>query len=547
MQINGKDIPWKTLGALLEDKAARHGDKVFTEVDGVQVSYVELERRSRTVAHALLAQGLAPGDRVATFMFNALEQLLLWFGAVRAGLVWVPLNAGLVGQDLRYTLVNSGAVVLVADTECLPKYLAIADEAQPLALYMTGTDSKAAIAHGGRPYAELEACKAGSISHDVLPCTRAQDAGAILYTGGTTGLPKGVVLPQFSFILAGIRYGETFSVRAGERHYSTMPLFHAGALQWGIMGPLVCDMSSVVDRRFSASRYFDRVRETGANVIDPLGVVMTFLCAQPPGPEDRNHRVRISLGATHGLPAHIPAEFSRRFGIPLVMVYGLSEGGGAMLTTDREGRGDSNGHPHGWVELRVVDDEGFPVPPGETGKLNLRSNFPWMFMSGYWADPERSGQALGDGWLHTGDLAWLGPDGQLHFVGREAHWLRRRGENISAVEVETVLASCPGVKEAAVVAGPSEVGEDEVKAFIVREAGAALPPDALLAWCEGRLAPFKVPRFIEYIDALPRSAAKMEVDRGALRKRANDGAFDRERASAGAAQSGASLSRQDPP
>jgi crotonobetaine/carnitine-CoA ligase len=393
----------------------------------------------------------------------------------------------------------------------------------------------AASAHGGKPYADLEARE----PHGTLPETRAKDPGAILYTGGTTGLPKGVVLPQFSFILAGVRYGESFSVRPGEIHYSTMPLFHAGALQWGIMGPLVCDMTSVVDRRFSASRYFERVRETRANVIDPLGVVMTLLCAQSPGPEDRNHHVRISLGATHGLPAHIPAEFTRRFGIPLVMVYGLSEGGGAMLTTDREGRGDSNGHPHGWVELRVVDDDGFPLPAGETGKLTLRSNYPWMFMSGYWADLERSAHALSDGWLHTGDLAWLGADGHLHFVGREAHWLRRRGENISAVEVETVLAGCPGVKEVAVVAGPSEIGEDEVKAFIVCEAGAALPPEALLKWCEGKLAPFKVPRFIEYLESLPRSAAKMEVDRGALRKRPNNGAFDRERDLTGAAQSGA--------
>jgi carnitine-CoA ligase len=534
MQINGRNIPWKTLGQLLEDKATRHGDKVFAEIDGVRVTYDELERRTRHVAGGLIALGLAPGDRVATFMLNSLEQLLVWWGTVRAGLVWVPLNAGLVGQDLRYTLSNSGARVLVTDTDSLPQFQDVASDFPALSVYVI-TDAASAAAHGAKPYSALEA---GPLPL-TLPATRAEAPGAILYTGGTTGLPKGVVLPQFSFILAGVRYGESFSVRAGERHYSTMPLFHAGALQWGIMGPLVCDMSTVVDRRFSASRYFERVREVEANVIDPLGVVMTMLCRQPPSPRDREHKVRISLGATHGLPPHIPGEFTKRFGIPLVMVYGITEGGGALLTTNRDRQDDSNGRPHGWVELRVLDEDGFPLPPGETGKLVLRSNFPFMFMTGYWNDPARTSQVLKDGWLHTGDLGLLQQDGNLRFVGREAHWLRRRGENISAVEVESVVAKCPGVKEAAVVAGPSEIGEDEVKAFVVAEEGARVTPAELIAWCEGKLAPFKVPRFIEFIELLPRSVTKMEVDRAALRRRPNDGAWDREKEQPRAARKGA--------
>jgi crotonobetaine/carnitine-CoA ligase len=543
MQINGKNIPWKTLGELLQDKAQRHGEQTFAEIDGVRVSYAQLERRSRHVAGGLLALGLAPGDRVATFMLNALEQLLLWYGTVRAGLVWVPLNAGLVGQDLRYTLGNSGARVLVTDTESVPRFLEVAAEApelQAISLYVVA-DSQTAGGFGAKPYSQLES---GPLPA-ALATTRAEDPGAILYTGGTTGLPKGVVLPQFSFILAGVRYGESFSVHAGERHFSTMPLFHAGALQWGIMGPLVCDMSTVVDRRFSASRYFERVREVQANVIDPLGVVMTLVCRQPPSPLDRSHKVRISLGATHGLPEHIPTEFSERFGIPLVMVYGLTEGGGAMLTTNRDRKDDSNGRPHGWVELRVLDDDGFPLPPGETGKLVLRSNFPFMFMSGYWNDPLRSAQVLQDGWLHTGDLAWLQHDGNLRFVGREAHWLRRRGENISAVEVETVLADCPGVKEVAVVAAPSEIGEDEVKAFVVLEPGVRLEAAALIAWCGGKLAPFKVPRFVEFIERLPRSVTKMEIDRAALQRRPNDPAWDREKELPQLARGGPAPARQE--
>jgi crotonobetaine/carnitine-CoA ligase len=307
-----------------------------------------------------------------------------------------------------------------------------------------------------------------------------------------------------------------------------MPLFHAGCLQWGLIGPLVNDMTTVIDRRFSASTYLERLRETQATVIDAFGVMVTMLCAQPVSPDDRNHAVRLSVGAVHGLPPEIPREFTRRFGIPLLMLYGLTEGGGAMLTTNRAFDGESNGRPHGWVEIRIADPIGFPLPAGEVGDVLLRSAWPHMFMSGYFNDPEKTLAAYRDGWLHTGDLGKVDADGNFWFVGRGSHRLRRRGENISALEVETILSKCPGIREAAVIGVPSELGEDEVKAFIVLEPGHQPDPAAVVAWSTGQMASFKIPRFIEFIESIPRSTAKMEIDRGALRKRSNDTAWDRQ-------------------
>lgn len=352
-----------------------------------------------------------------------------------------------------------------------------------MTLYTTGASER----FGARPFAELIA---PTQSARELPVTRPQDPGAILYTGGTTGLPKGVVLPQFSFILAGVRYARSFDVRPGERHFSTMPLFHAGALQWGIMGPLVNDMTTVIERRFSAQAYLSRVRQTRANVIDAFGVVMTILCAQPESPADRDHCVRLSVGAVAGIPPDIPAAFTRRFGIPLVLLYGLTEGGGAMLTTNRDRLTDSNGRPHGWVEILIADEHGFPVEAGTTGDVLLRLKYPNMFMTQYFNDPVKTLQSYRDCWLHTGDLGKVDEHGNFWFVGRKAHWIRRRGESISAVEVETILAKCPGVHDAAVVSVPSELGEDEVKAFVVRAEGAALEAAGLIEWCgaaDGRL------------------------------------------------------------
>ncbi|MBE0592854.1 MAG: AMP-binding protein [Gemmatimonadales bacterium] len=524
MNINGKIIPWSTLGELLVDKAQRHGDALFAEVAGTPITYRELERRSRVVGANLLARGCTRGDRIASFMSNAPEQLDIWFGCVRAGLVWVPLNAGLVGEDLAYTLRNSGSRILIADAEGAAKFVDVREELHPIELLVTdAADSDTSTA-----FATLLEDRAGLPE---LPATSPADPGAVLYTGGTTGLPKGVVLPQFSFILAGVRYGESFDVRAGEIHFSTMPLFHAGALQWGIMGPLVNDMRTVVERRFSASTYFQRVRETRANVIDAFGVVLTMLCGQPPGPADRDHCVRISVGAVHGLPPEIPSEFTRRFGIRLLLLYGLTEGGGAMLTSNREFDSDANGKPHGWVEIRIADEQGFPVETGRVGEVLLRPCFPNMFMSGYFGDPGKTVESLRDCWLHTGDMGRLDAQGDFRFTGRMSHWLRRRGESISAVEVETILAKCPGVLEAAVVAVPSELGEDEVKAFIVRDGETQVEAADIFGWCTKKMAAFKIPRFIEFIDALPRSTAKLEIDRGALRRLPNDRAFDRQQES----------------
>jgi crotonobetaine/carnitine-CoA ligase len=509
-----------TLGDLLIDKAARHGGSVFAEIAGTPVSYVELEQRSRAVAANLLARGLRGGDRVASFMANAPEQLYCFFGCARAGLVWVPINAGLSGDDLAYTLRDSGARMIVADADGASEFERIRrPSVSALELFTTSPVDGVS----STSFSELLAGE--RLSH-ALPETTPTDPGAILYTGGTTGLPKGVVLPQLSFILAGVRYGESFSVRQGERHYSTMPLFHAGCLQWGLMGPLVNDMSTVIDRRFSASGYLARLRDTRADVIDAFGVMITMLCAQPVSPDDRNHSVRLSVGAVHGLPPEIPREFTRRFGIPLLMLYGLTEGGGAMLTTNRDFDGESNGRPHGWVEIRIADSLGFPLPAGEVGDVLLRATWPHMFMTGYFNDSAKTLATYRDCWLHTGDLGKVDSEGNFWFVGRGSHRLRRRGENISALEVEMILAKCPGVREAAVIGVPSELGEDEVKAFIVPAPGHLLDPAAIVAWSAGRMASFKIPRFVEFLEDLPRSTAKMEIDRGALRKRPNDAAWD---------------------
>ncbi|MGE0799103.1 MAG: AMP-binding protein [Lautropia sp.] len=525
MQINGRNIPWCSLDALLVDKAAQHGDRVYATIDGRQLSYRELELLSRRVARNLLALGIEKGDRVATLMFNCAELVITWFGVARMGGVWTPINAGLAGADLDHTLRDSGARVLVVDAESRPKVDALdAALRTQFATFCVGEP--------GSGQASFDALLTGDGSGGPLPSVDPGDPSLILYTGGTTGLPKGVVTPALSLILAGIRYAEAFEVRAGECHFTTLPLFHTLAIQTAIMGTLMHDMKVVIDRRFSVRSYWQRVRQTRANIIDPIGAMLTMLCQQPPGDDDRAHDVRVAIGIWNQIPAHVPVAFKARFGIPMIDVYGLTEGGGALLTTNRLDSyvPGSNGRPHGWIEIRIVDERGLPVAPGESGQILVRPLFPHMGMIGYHNAPQKTLESFRDLWLQTGDLGYLDEGGNLFFGGRKAHWIRRRSENISAYEIEAILGAHPAIAEVVVVGVPAEVGEDDIKAFIIPAEGAAPDPAMLVAWCDGRLAPFKVPRYIEFVTEFPRSITKREIERAVLKRMPNDRAWDREQA-----------------
>lgn len=524
MQIHGRNIPWRSLGQLVVDKAAQHGGRVFLNVDGRDLTYADLDVQSRRVAANLLALGVVKGDRVATLMFNCVEQVITWFGVARMGGVWTPLNAGLAGADLDHTLRDSGACVLVTDAESRSKVDALdAGLRKQFSTFCVGD------AQSGYP--SFDQLLADRGEEAALPEIDPGDPALILYTGGTTGLPKGVVTPAFSLILSGVRYAESFAVRPGERHFTTLPLFHALAIQVAVMGPLMNDMTSVVDRRFSASGYWQRVRETRANVIDPIGAMLTMLCQQPASADDRVHEVRVAIGIWNQIPAEVPDVFKRRFGIPMMDVYGLTEGGGALLTTNRldSHAPGSNGKPHGWVELRIVDEHDLPVAAGESGQILLRPLFPHMGMIGYHNAPAKTLEAFRDLWLHTGDLGHVDADGNLFFGGRKAHWLRRRSENISAYEIEAILGRHQDIAEVVVVGVPAELGEDDIKAFIILAEGARADPAGIAEWCNGKIAPFKIPRYFEFVKDFPRSITKREIERSVLKKMSNDNAWDREK------------------
>jgi crotonobetaine/carnitine-CoA ligase len=301
------------------------------------------------------------------------------------------------------------------------------------------------------------------------------------------------------------------------------------------MGALAAGAALVVADRFSASRFWDQVREAGATVVNFIGMMMPVLAKQAEVESDLNNRVRLFYGSPALAPEFLQA-FQERFGTDIIVGFGMTET--CYGTIERIGdrrRANSSGlprqHPDSAFvnEIRIADDSGNPVGANVIGEITISNP---ATMLGYWRNEEQTRDALRDGWLFTGDLGWLDDDGFLYFVDRKKDVIRRRGENISSQQVEDAIKDHPNVLDCAVIAVPSELGEDEVKAYVVPRPGAAVQPDEVVLWCADRLAYFKVPRYIEMRDEFPRTPS-LRVRKDVLRQEREDlieGCFDREEA-----------------
>jgi len=511
---------WQHVSELIAARGQAMPDRLAVEVCGRAMTYGEVDAAASRVAWNLARLGVGKGDRVANLAFNCLEQLLVWFGANRLGAVWVPLNATLEGRDLVYALSDAAPKVLFVDTECRERLDTIwAELTPPPQRVLIGGE-------GEHSFDRFLSSDGAPQAVEILGA----DPAVIIYTGGTTGAPKGVVLPHMAWIASGYRYIDTFAVGPDDRHLCVTSLFHNAGLMIGTIGPIVAGIPTFVERWFSASNFWRRACETGATVIDPIGTMVTLLCHQPPGPLDRAHRVRVSLGVLSQVPPTIADTFRTRFGLKVVNVYSLSETGGVLIVHNKADspKPDANGKPWGWCEIRIVDEADRTLPPGQPGEIAMRPTVPFTFMLGYLNNPEATVRCFRNLWLHTGDIGYLDEDGYLFFTGRQAHWLRTRGENVSAYEVETIISAYPGVREAIIVGVPAALGEEDVKLFVIPHEGAQVDPAALYQWCQGRMAPFKFPRFVELADDFPRSSTKREVERHKLKAQPNDQAWDAE-------------------
>jgi crotonobetaine/carnitine-CoA ligase len=496
--------------AVLADRARRAPDRPFLQY-GLEppLSYGEVDRRVSRLARGLAALGVARGDRVLGMLPSSVELLLVWWAANRLGAIQVSVNSAYKGYFLEHLVNNSGGRLMVVAAGFLPVLRASEDRLPGLETLVVLDEPGAPPPPRFRrlrtlPFAELAA--AGDEPPDVA--LSARDLCAIFYTSGTTGPAKGVMMPNAQCHLIAESCRSLTRLTADDVYLVATPLYHANAPLMQVYPALLAGARAVLLPRFSASEWLAQARATGATVTNLLGVMMDFVFRQPPGPGDRDHRLRVVLGQP--APAAIAEAFRERFGLERVLeYYGMTEIGiVTLMPWDGFRPGSCGVAVDEWFELRLADPEtDEEVPVGEVGELLVRPRAPWAFSQGYWGMPERTAEALRNVWYHTGDGLRRDADGYFYFVDRMRDVIRRRAVNISSFDVETVIGEHPAVAECAAVAVPAEFagGEDEIKVCLVLRAGAALAPADFLGWCEERLPYFAVPRFVEVLPELPRT------------------------------------------
>lgn len=528
MRLKDHELEIATLRDVIRERRSL-GDRPFAIVDGVTLTFEQADDRANRVANSLARLGVTKGDVVNTYMYNSVDHICAWLACAKLGAIWAPINIALVNLDLTYTIQDAEPAAIVLDVELLDNYAAVRERVGGEKIVTVVRGERSPAADWTLAWADLLAGAPEEPEVEILP----EDPAGILYTGGSTGLPKGVVVSNLSYFPPVLRYREMFAPGEGDVHLGVGQMCHAIGSAIDVFCPLYWGLTTVIPRWFSASGFWDLARRHDATILGCIiGPLVSTLLNQPPRPDDRDHRLRVASSGTAQIPADRVAAFTERFGVQLLEIYGQSETGalGAVgqRLDDRPYR--SQGRPHGWCEVMIADERDQPCPPGVQGEILMRPTFPHTFLLGYRNKPDKYAEACRNFWFHTGDLGHLDDQGYLHFYGRMAHYIRRRGENIAAVEVEHTILAHPAVTECAAVGVPAELGDEDLKVYLQLEAGVELDPAEVVAFCAERLAYFKVPRYVEFVTEMPRSTAKNEIERHKLKGLGVGQAWDRERA-----------------
>jgi crotonobetaine/carnitine-CoA ligase len=531
-------VPWRqwTLAHLLRRQAADHGNRPFVRFeDGPSLTFGALDAWTDRLAGSLAALGVRAGDRVLGLIGNRAESVGMLFAVAKLGAVWVPLNTALRGAFLQHQLHNAEPRVVIVEDRLVPNLRDVAaGSVSPETAVIVGDPATATPECLGRArpllFPELDSLPAPDDLALVTPSPG--DVAMIMYTSGTTGPAKGVLMPHGHCYMFGLGSAEALALTGADRYYVCMPLFHANALLMQFLGSLVAGAEVVVAERFRATTWLAEVRESGATVTNGLGVIPEFIFRQPATDRDRDHRLRVMMAIP--IAREWGAAFEERFGVPFLQAFGMTE-----CNIPAYGRPGEPlipgcvGYPLAeWFDVAIANPETDRLlPPGEAGEIVVRPKVPGCFMAGYFRMPEKTVEAWRSLWFHTGDAGRLDPMGRLYYIDRIKDCIRRRGENISAFEIEQVVNAHPAVAESAVVGirAAGAGGEDEVKAYVVAAPGAAVDPVDLLDWCTPRMPYFAVPRFVEIVAGeLPKTPTG-KFQKTALREAGITGAtWDRE-------------------
>jgi crotonobetaine/carnitine-CoA ligase len=479
-----------TVGELLLEAARAEPERVVIVADGREITLRELAARSRAVASELSALGVGKGDPVLTMLGNGPHHCALFLGIALAGALWAPVNPALRGPSLAHVLATIRPRLAYATHEAAArlKEAGLAD------------DCRVIVCEGG---AFRQADAASRMAADTNPACP-DDVRAVLFTSGTTGPPKGVMVSERMLVASAAGTALACDCADGDVFVMWEPLHHIGGSQILVMA-LARRARLVIVERFSASALWRQVREHGVTKLHYLGGILEILLTAAPRLDDRDHPVRLAFGG--GCRPQVWRAFEERFAIPIREVYGMTEAS-SFTTVNVNGAVGSVGTDVPWFETSLLDGEGAPVRAGETGEIVVRPRFAGLLTQGYLGNGEATTRLLRGGLLHSGDLGRRDKEGNLYFLGRVTDSLRRRGENVSAWEVETALALNPAIAESAVVGVPAAIGEHDILCFVSMREGREFDAQALARWCCENLPPHHVPRYFRLMEEFPRTPSQ---------------------------------------
>jgi crotonobetaine/carnitine-CoA ligase len=498
-----------TLDRVVDERAHRSADDVCVYFQDDPVTYAQMSERSTSVANRLLDLGIRHGDTVALLCENNPGMIYVWFGTARIGAIEVAINTAYVGEFLRHQLDNCAAKVVVVDAHLAHRVLGLTDVLPAIETVVIhgpvphGTEL--ASARPGVAIVDFNTLLEGDPNHLTVPrAPRWDEPCSVIYTGGTTGPSKGVLLSHNYMVLGTQQFARVWGGGPGDVMYSPLPLFHLNAKAVTVLGAMIGDFTGVLDRRFSVTATWDRVRKYEATGIMILGSMITMLWNLPKSDDDAMLPIR-SLFCVP-VPAELHRPIEKRYGCRIVGIYGLSEAAPLTQTSpENPPLPGSAGRRNPLFDVRIFDDNEAELPVGEIGEVVCRPLAPHVMFEGYYRNPEATAATTKNLWFHTGDFGRFDAEGNFFFVDRKKDAMRRRGENVSSVEVERAIMVREEIAEVAAHAVPSEFTEDDIKVCVVLKPGAMLTAEELLHHCETNMPSFAVPRYFEFLDELPKS------------------------------------------
>jgi crotonobetaine/carnitine-CoA ligase len=500
----------ETVNAALRARVEADPDGEYLDVNGEKITAADVYDTACRVANALIELGVRPGDRVASLIENSIECTLSWWGIVWAGAIAVPINTAYKGQYLRHQLHDSGAKALIVQDDLLSRLDGITDELPELAAVITLGEGVPTVAgKTNTTWGQMLTADDADAGVSVRPV----DLATFVYTGGTTGPSKGCMLSHNYHLALSRQIGICWGRTADDVVWTPLPLFHYNAIVTAVLGPLVFGGRSAIYKRFSVSNFWPEMNRVGATLTSTLGT-MAYLLAhdidRPEMPQSGAPEANTSLRmlAAVPMPTEVDDVIRSRFGVETFSgAYGVTEA--SLISWQPPGvRNKPNAAGvinDEYFDVRIFGDDDDELPRGTDGEIVIRPKRPEVMFEGYWGRPEATVSTSRNWWYHTGDIGRIDDEDFLFFVDRKADYLRRRGENISSFEVESIIMSHGAFADVAVHAVPSEMTEDDLKVTATVKQGGTVTEEELFRWCIEELPYFALPRYIEFRDELPRS------------------------------------------